>query len=666
MTGSTGNNGGLSRRRFMGMAGAGLAASGMSFPYIGRPKAAGKSVVILGIDGLDPLLLRRFIAEGRMPHAQRLAAEGCLARCGTSSPPQSPVAWSDFIAGTDPGGHGIFDFIHRDPATLLPYLSTSRVKPASRNLPLGRLRIPLAPSRVSNLRRGDAFWPILERHGVECTVLRMPANFPPTPGDSRTLSGLGTPDIHGSYGVFTLYTDRGGEQSRNVPGGRIERVAVTDNAAHCSLIGPANSLDAGAAPMLVPFDVLVDPDRPIALVRLQNAQFILKEREWSDWIRVRFAMLPHLAETRGICRFFLRKARRDFELYVSPVNMDPTDPALPISTPPGYARELAGRIGLFYTQGMPPDISALSAGALSDDEYREQATYVLGEELRTFEAEFGRFRHGLFFCYFGSLDLNSHAFWRTMDRQHPLHSDELDRRHGDFIPWLYERMDGVIGAAAARIGRRDTLIVVSDHGFAAFRRQLNLNSWLADNGYTALSGAAERGSVGYFNDVNWGRTRAYALGINGLYINLRGREPDGTVGPGAEKEALERELAARLTALRDPVNGMAPVSNVYRASEIYHGPYADAAPDLIVGYGDGYRASWDTALGRYPRDVLLDNRDPWSGDHATDAARMAGVLMSNRRLRTESPRLSDMAPTVLREFGVDAPKSMTGRPVLQG
>lgn len=645
---------------------AGLAASALGFPAIVHAAPKTRSVILLGIDGMDPVLTQRFMKEGILPNITRLAEMGGFRKLRTSDPPQSPVAWSNVISGTNPGGHGIFDFIAREPSTLVPYLSTSRLAPPPPSFPLGRWRIPLKQRRMQNLRRGATFWVDLEKNGIDSTLLRMPANFPPTDSSAVTLSGLGTPDIQGSYGVFTFYTDKSRKPSRDVPGGRFERVTIRDHVAACTLRGPANTFSAKGGAVDIPFEVYVDPVNPVARIVIQDHDFILKEGEWSDWLRLSFNMMPHVAEISAVCRMFLKSAHKDFGLYVSPVNIDPADPALPISTPRRYAADLARALGPFYTQGMPQDTSALSAGVFDDDDYRQQAVFVLNEEVSLFRHAYDTFSSGFLFSYFSSLDLNCHAFWRTLDKEHPAYSAETAKVHGDFIAWLYRQMDGVVGKAMQRLRDNMLLMVVSDHGFGSFRRQFNLNSWLLDNGYATPANRASRGHTSYWQDIKWGETRAYGLGINGLYANMRGREPDGVVREGDEKERLLSELIDGLKSVHDPVTGDRVIANVYRPSEIYTGPHAGTAPDLIVGYNRNYRASWDTILGKYPREHVLDNLDPWSGDHVFDSSLVPGIFLCNRKTGTPDPALLDIAPTVLAAFGVPAPQSMTGRNILQG
>lgn len=650
----------LTRREFLKISGAGLALSAAAPSIAAGPASLVRSVIMLGIDGMDPGLVGKYMEAGLLPNIARLAKAGCFKPIRTTNPPQSPVAWSDVITGAGPGVHGIFDFIARDPGTLMPYFSCARAKPAGRSVRVGGYDLPLSGGEMVNLRRGPTFWNELEDHDVDCTVIRMPANFPPVKSSAKTLSGLGTPDIHGGYGIFTYFTDAAEERNRNVSGGAIVKVIFRGNAADCLLPGPVNGFETAGRPVNVPFKVFVDPARPEAVVSIQGCDIVLREGEWSPWTTVSFEMVPRLVTARGICRFYLRKARGDFGLYVSPVNLDPAKPWMPLSTPPDYSRELNDALGPFYTQSMAEDVKAVAAGVFSDDEYRNQACHVLDESLRMFDREFSRFDRGFFFHYFSCLDMNSHAFWRAIDPGHPLYSENLAGKHGDFLPWLYRKMDGVIGEAMKRTGEDVVLMVVSDHGFCSFRRQFNLNTWLARNGYAALMPGASNGAEGYFSDTDWTRTRAYGLGINSLYINVRGREPWGTVPP-AERSSVAAELAAKLKDVRDPANGDRVINNVFAAGDIYHGPCTGEAPDLVVAYNRNYRASWDTVLGKYPQDILLDNRDPWSGDHSVDASLVPGVFMSSLGIRAEQPALSDLAPSILGLFGVPASKEMRGK-----
>ncbi len=624
-----------------------------------------KRLLILGVDGMDPQLLRQYMNEGKMPNFAALAARGSFLNLQTSTPPQSPVAWANLITGMNPGGHGIFDFIHRDPATLTPYFSTSQVKPPKHNLRLGSWVIPLSEGEVLLLRNGKAFWQYLDERKIPLTVFRIPSNFPPVPTKGKTFAGMGTPDLLGGYGTFSFHTDDPIFTPGPVSGGVIYQVQVAGDHIEAKLHGPVNTLRKENPELTIPFTVDRDPSEPVAIFSIQDHQFILREREWSPWIRITFKFIRGLESVTGICRFYLKQVRPQFELYVSPINIDPSNPALPLSTPQSYARELSRDLGSFYTQGIAEDTKALTSGLLNDDEYLEQARTVFEEQRRLFEHELARFRTGLFFFYFSSLDLNGHMFWRAIDPQSPSFDPELAAKHGEVLEDYYHEMDGILGEALRVADENTTVLVVSDHGFAPFRRSFNLNTWLMENGYMVLRAGASAQGRDIFRDADWSRTRAYGLGLNGLYVNLSGREKNGIVRPGSEADALQREIAERLQAVRDPSNKEQVITRVDRAAEAYSGPSTSQAPDLIVGYNRGYRVGWDSVLGGISTNVMEDNMQPWSGDHCIDFTKVPGVVLSNRKIRAENPALTDIAPTVLAEFGIARPDTMKGRSIFE-
>jgi predicted AlkP superfamily phosphohydrolase/phosphomutase len=648
-----------------------LALVALSLGCSRAPQASarrGHRVLVLGFDGVDPALLDRFMAAGELPAFARLAREGRYQRLGTTVPPQSPVAWATFTTGLDPGGHGVFDFIHRDPAppgggAIRPFLSTSRVEEEEWKLPLGRFALPLRSGKTELLRRGKAFWNVLEEHGVPATILKIPANFPPEPTGARTISDMGTPDLRGTPRTFFFFTaDPKDGPARSVSGGVIRTVAVADDHVRASLPGPPNPFLARAAYAERAFDVWVDRRSQAAKLEIDGQAIVLGKGEWSGWVPVRFDLVPHLASVGGIVRFHLASVE-PLRLYASPVNIDPADPALPISTPPEYSRDLFEHVGYYYTQGFAEDTNALTAGMLSDDEFLEQARDVYAERRRLFATELARFREGLLFAYFGGVDQVSHVFWRRLARGAGGTAASPDAESSAILD-AYRELDGALAEALGSIGGDPdvTLIVLSDHGFAPFARAANLNGWLRDQSLLALRPGAKTGRE-LFADVDWARTRAYGFGLNGLYVNLAGRERFGAVPP-RERDAVIADLTARLLAWTDTASGGRVVGRVYRREEIYHGAERDLAPDLIVGYNRGYRVSNASALGETPAEVLEDNRNKWSGDHCIAADQVPGVLLANREIARADVSLLDVAPTVLAEFGVAPPADMSGRPFL--
>jgi predicted AlkP superfamily phosphohydrolase/phosphomutase len=614
---------------------------------------------------MDPQLLTRFMQEGKMPNFAKLAQAGSFKRLTSSIPPQSPVAWSNMITGMNAGGHGLFDFIHRDPKTLAPYFSASRVEAPKHSTHLGSWVIPLGSGTAEQLRRGKAFWEILDDHGIPNSVFRIPANFPPVSAKGETLSGMGTPDLRGTYGTFSFYTDDPTAATGAVEGGQVIPVQVENSQVAAKLIGPDNAFRKGSPAATEPFSVAVDPLEPVARVAVQGREFVLREGEWSDWVKLEFQLIPFFGNVKGMCRFYLKQAHPRFQLYVSPVNIDPADPALPISTPSSYSRFLSAEVGEFYTQGIAEDTKALSDDVLDDKEFLEQSRTVLAEHRRIFDLQFPKFQRGVFFFYFSSLDLNSHMLWRQIDPEHPGYDATRASQFGSAIRDFYQQMDQVLGEVLPKLDEHTTLLVLSDHGFAPYRRSFNLNTWLLNNGYLTLKSDANPDNSEPLANVDWSKTRAYGLGLNGLYLNMHGREHEGIVTPGPEADALLKEIREKLLAVRDPKNNLPVITRVDFAADAYQGPYAHDGPDALVGYNRGYRAGWKTILGAFPPEVLEDNTNAWSGDHCMDYTLVPGVLLSNRNIAAATPALTDIAPTILAQFRIAKSKDMIGQSVFQ-
>ena len=607
----------------------------------GRPA---RRVLVIGIDGMDPNLLEGFIAQGLMPNAAILKAMGGLNTLGTSNPPQSPVAWSNFITGYGPDVHGIFDFIHRVPDTRQPFLSTSRVIGPGRTVSIGDWRLPLSGAKVELLRKGEPFWTTLTAQGVPVRMVKLPVDFPPDKGDAAILSGLGTPDMRGSQGSFTFFTDDARSINDNTSGGVIVPVRdYGDSCYKCTVRGPENSMRAGSPDMEVEVKVWVDRESGAVRLDVQGTSHILAEGEWSPWIGFRFDAIPHISSVSGIGRFFLKQLTPKLKLYLSPLNIDPLDPALPISEPASLSSDLARSVGRFYTQGFPQDTKALSRGILSDEEYLQQALLVLEERKAMFRHELSRFRDGLLFFYFSSLDLNVHMFYRTLDRRSPLHAT-TDPRFRTVIRGLYMELDTMIGEALDAMDGSTELMVMSDHGFAPFNRSFNLNSWLAEEGYASITSPSDR-NRDMFAAIDWKDTAAYGLGLNCLYLNRTGRETDGPVAP-EEADGLLQRLRQDLESVTDPLTGSRVVRRAFITREMYSGSLPDYAPDMIIGYARGYRSSWETTLGSFPEEIVVDNDDPWSGTHCIDPDLVPGTLLSSRPPRIGSADLKDMGRSI--------------------
>ena len=617
-----------------------------------RTQATGRKVIVLGFDGMDYHLTRELIAQGRLPNLAKLSQAGSFAPLESSIPPQSPVAWSTFITGVDPGQHAIFDFIHRDAKTLEPYLSTTKTEGAGRSIKIGKYQFPLSGGKVELLRRGEAFWEPLERQGVATHIMRMPANFPPSGTATRELSGMGTPDLLGTYGTFSFFTSEpfafGG---KSVSGGTVVPVDASGGVVRASLEGPDNPFLAQPEKTRAEFVCYIDAGRRFVKIVAGSEERLLKIGEWSDWVPLELKMAA-FQKLHAEARFYLKQLDPYFELYASPLDLDPLNPALPISTPGSYAAELAESTGRFYSQGMPEETKGLKTGVLSRDEFLAQAK-IAGDEVKAqFHHVLDEFRDGLLFYYFGNVDQVSHMMWRARDPGHPAYDAAKDAPYAHVIDDLYVGLDQIVGEAAARLGPSDLLVVMSDHGFTSWRRSFHLNSWLRDNGYLAVRNPYLREDPGNFGNVDWTKTRAYALGLNGLYINVKGREGSGIVAP-ADRTALARELAARLLTVVDPWTNQPAITKVFQREEAYQlRGTEDIAPDLIVGYAKGMRGTDESALGGLPRDVIVDNTDEWNGDHCMDPDAVPGVLFTSRALSKKAPNLQSLASAIVAEFGV--------------
>jgi predicted AlkP superfamily phosphohydrolase/phosphomutase len=610
------------------------------------PRAAlSKRMIVVGVDGMDPTFLEQH--WDALPNLNRLRHIGDFRRLRTTVPPQSPVAWSSVTTGMDPGGHGVFDFVHRDPATRMAISSMAKTTPPKYEVPIGPYRIPLSSGSVRLSRGGTAFWQTLEKHGIKSTVIRMPANYPPAECESESLSGMGTPDVQGSAGTFTLFTDDPSEHRNQVPGGRIVHLQLKAGQVKLLIEGPANPFRRDGTATAVGLIAHVDPLMPVARFDLDGQQLVLRQGEWSNWIAANFPFLGAIEGLSGIFRIYLQQVHPNLRVYVSPVQIDPAAPTLPISMPAHFSRTLTGALGRFYTQGIPEETSAFRTGIFNRAEFLTQSHKVLADGMRMFNYELAHSSGSFLFYYFSSVDQNSHMLWGRYD------SDLLE---------IYKMVDQAIGDAMQTVDGNTVLMVISDHGFAKFDRAVHLNSWLAKEGLLTLDDAANAGDEELFAHIDWTRTRAYALGLNGIYLNQEGRENGGIVSP-LEKRMLLEKIRRDLLALKDPDTGQNVVGKVYTPETDYVGRNLKYAPDLIVGYHRGYRASWQTALGAVPKVVIEDNTQAWIGDHCMEADEVPGVLLSNRKIHLADPGLTDIASTILDYFSVPLTPDMIGRSV---
>jgi predicted AlkP superfamily phosphohydrolase/phosphomutase len=623
------------------------------------PRASIRRLVIVGLDGQDPGLTDRLMAEGLLPNFTKLATSGCYRRLKTTFPAVSPVAWSSFSTGTQPGRHNIFDFLDRDRRSYLPVLSSAHLGSVSRFFTLGRYRIPREKPDLRLLRKSKPFWVVLGEHRVWSTILRVPITFPPDRFYGAELSAMSTPDLLGTQGTFLLFTTRPpGERFKE--GGTRVAVTVEGSRIDTAVEGPGNPFAADGSPLQVPLGILLDRAGRRVEVAAGGTRVTLTAGSLSEWITLRFKAAPGITVS-GITRLLVLEMDDHFSLYMSPINIDPEKPAMPVSHPSYYATYLAKRIGPYATLGLAEDTWALNEGVTDEGTFLQQTYDIDRERQDMFFSALDRLHKGTLVCVFDATDRIQHMFWRHLDPAHPAHP-AVPSSHHDAIPDLYRHNDALVGRVLEQMGEEDVLMVVSDHGFNSFRRGVNLNAWLHREGYLALQPGTD-GRAEWLREVDWSATRAYSVGLTGMFLNIKGREAQGIVESGAETTALKAELITKLNGLRDTSTDAVAIREAFDTSTLYAGPYAANAPDLLIGYNAGYRVSWDGAMGVVAGPVFDDNTRAWSGDHCIDPRLVPGVFFCNRSIESTEPALVDIAPTALRLFGVAPPAYMDGRPL---
>jgi predicted AlkP superfamily phosphohydrolase/phosphomutase len=589
---------------------------------VSNPKA-----VVIGLDGLEPTIVESMLEAGLLPNFKKLRESGGYSRLRTTYPAQTPVAWSSFATGVNPGGHGIFDFICRDPQNYMPGMALSRFeKPKSF----------FGSAKLVNRRRGVPFWQTLAKQGVPSTVLRCPCTYPPDPGEGTVLAGVGVPDIRGGQGTGSFYT-----RDRSVKAREFEHVIQLDagNELTTRLIGPRNTKTNPISDLVIELKVRIDSAaRKVRFEVTGSPAVEVAEGSWSSWVKVQFKMSA-LQIIGGQVRFHVPHIAPDFAFYVSPINFDPDNPFFPISAPPVYAQELQQMIGPYATLGMAEDHTGL--------EKREKMML----------AELDRCSEGFFFILFDTPDRMQHMLWRFRDKDHPRYEPDKAARFGPEIEEMYKACDRVVGKVLERVDDNTLLIVLSDHGMGTFRRSFDTNSWLVEQGLLTLKAGAKPSLDVDFGQVDWSKSSAYCMGLGGIYLNLRGREAQGIVAPGAEAERVSNAIMSGLPQAIDPKTQLHAIDSVSPRSAIYSGPFASESPDLLVNFNPGFRVSWQSTVGHFAGELFEDNMRCWSGDHIFNPAAMPGILLMNRPIggpnpASPNPHIMDLAPTILKFLNV--------------
>jgi predicted AlkP superfamily phosphohydrolase/phosphomutase len=631
-----------------------------------KMKDIDQKVIIIGMDAIDPDLLEKWMDEGKLQNFNKLREMGMFSKLGTTNPAESPVAWSSFATGTNPGKHNIYDFLRRDPKTYMPKMAVVDSTEAEFIFNL----IPIKPPEVRKNRMGDPFWNITSESGIRTTVIQAPVTFPPDEvKGGKLLSGLGVPDIRGTMGTFTYYATDAVEKSDTELGGKVLPIELKGNKVETIIYGPKNPFAEKYESITIPLEFEVENNS--VKIKLQNQEQTLKENEWSDWFVIRFPITP-IVHVYGISRFYVIQIKPELKIYLAPINIDPRNPVLPISFPSHYSRELTKEVGLYKTLGWAIDTWALNERVIDEDTFMEDLFFTVDkrEEITFNELEKGDWN--LFVSVFQSPDRVQHLFWRYLDKRHPIYNESETKMYGDAIFRVYKRMDEILGKILKYVDENTTLIVLSDHGFNSYRKGVNINRWFVENGFMALKHQEGKEfklldlySQGLFwPNVDWSRTKAYNIGLGQIYINLKGRESQGFVTE-EEYDKVRDEIIQKLLQLKDPETNESIIRRVYKKEEIYNGPYFEEAPDLVIGFNDGYRISWQSTLGGITEKIISNNMKKWSGDHCSlDPEITKGVLLINKKIKVENPNIMDIAPTVLKIFNITIPREMDGKPLV--
>jgi len=628
-----------------------------------RSKPLVRRLIVVGFDGQEPTITERMMAEGKLPNLQMLAEKGGYSRLRSTFPSITPVAWSSFTTGTNPGKHNIFDFLDRDPRTYLPRLSSTEIGSVDKVLKLGKLRIPLAKPAIRLLRKSKPFWTILGEHNIWSTIIRVPITFPPDKFYGAQLGAMCIPDLLGTQGTFLYFSTRPGGEAFQEGGLRFELSANGSKDSFESTIeGPENSFFEGNPPMTLPLRLEVDRAAGRALVSVNGESVELEPRVLSEWVKLSFKAIAGMKVT-GICRMMITEMDEHVSLYVSPINIEPEKPVMPISHPGYYCSYLEKKLGSYATLGLAEDTWALNEKITDDHTFMTQTRDIDDEREQMFFAALDRLRKGALVTVFDATDRVNHMFWRYTEEGHPAAEGIEDPEYANAIEDQYRRNDEIVGKVMERLGEGDVLWVMSDHGCTSFRRGVNLNAWLMENGYLALKDGADA-SQPWLQSVDWSRTRAYAVGLVGIFLNIKGREAQGIVATGDEAEALKAEIMAKLGGLVDEEKGDVAINEAFDTDTLYRGPYKGNAPDLLVGYNHGYRISWDCASGVVAGAVFDDNTKAWSGDHIVDPRLVPGIFLANHAIAKDDPAIIDLAPTALTLFGIRPASHMEGTSII--
>lgn len=550
--------------------------------------------LIIGLDAFDPAFFEKLHTQGKTPHLSKLLEAGGYSRFRVSDPPQSEVSWTSIATGMNPGGHGMFDFVHRNPAN---YSLQVSLLPTQKNL-LGLQFVPPYNART-------IFDEAVE-DGYPATSMWWPATFPAKQASPvQTIPGLGTPDILGRLGVGTHFSveDLPSDAERKTAVRKLTKKSTTKYGG--TLEGPAKKNGT----INIDFEFEVDGNTAILYVAKQK--ITLKVGEWGEIVELPFSVGFGMT-VKAISRAILTNLN-PVSIYFLPLQLHPLGSPWPYATPKNFIQEQWKKNGPFLTLGWPQDTTALNENLINDEQFLKLCEMIDAERERVLNLSLDSFDEGLLACVFDSLDRVQHMFFKGRE---------------DIIENWYIRLDQMIGRIMERASRKKKtrILIVSDHGFGRFDYKVHLNKWLIEHGYMKTTDPASAD----LRTVDWSQTQAYALGLNSLYLNIVDRESKGIVNEGDAANTLAK-IKSDLLQWKGP-NGEMVVQSALIRQEVFEGPLSSYGPDIFVGYRPPYRGSAETGLGQWRSEAVEKNGEHWEADHCFDSRAVPGVLFSNESL----------------------------------
>ncbi len=554
--------------------------------------------LILGFDSFDPKIFEDLAGKNQLPNFEKFIEQGGYSQLEVCSPPQTEVSWTSIATGADPGGHGIFDFVHRDPVTYVPYVSILPMRKGA----MGEQFVP--PYTARTLFEEAAAM------GYPATALWWPAMFPARPElPVMTIPGLGTPDIRGQLGVGTLFTSEDEPRKKTAV---VKLIAAGKNKYKAELTGPQTKARDGVRTVMLPIavDVL---DAKTAKITIENQQATLRLGEWSEIVELRFKA-GMLFNIHAITRFIATSLDGAVRIYSLPLQIHPLHSTFHYASSSSFSKKLWNDVGPYLTLGWPQDTTGLEEGCITDEQFLDLCQKIFERRIQILYYLMDGFREGVLASIFDDLDRVQHMFFHNRK---------------DVVYDWYKRLDRFVGDVAQKVSQwkeKHRFLILSDHGFADFRNKIHLNRWLLENNYLSMKNGSDD-----LSGVDWAKTKAYAVGLNSIYLNVAGREGQGSVAAD-QIENLLQEIQRKLLDLKD-ADGTPMIQKVRLKHETFNGPYTRFGPDLVVGYAPGYRASAETGLGKIPSATVEPNTEHWGADHCIESDAVPGVIFANRDLR---------------------------------